>query len=134
MHTTRKPSRGTGRCSYGHLRGVLLDSCPGEAMVVPQPQSKIDLVARLAWVKRQLTRLQQLLALGATYPGLRTYRRCGAYSARLGAFMSKQRATVLIVEDDFIIALGAAELLKDAGYDTVETSNADDAVRILASG
>jgi two-component system, response regulator PdtaR len=48
--------------------------------------------------------------------------------------MSKQRATVLIVEDDFIIALGAAELLKDAGYDTVETSNADDAVRILESG
>jgi two-component system, response regulator PdtaR len=48
--------------------------------------------------------------------------------------LSKQRPTVLIVEDEFIIALGAAELLKDAGYDTVEASNADDAVRVLESG
>jgi CheY-like chemotaxis protein len=48
--------------------------------------------------------------------------------------MSQQRATVLIVEDEFIIAMGAAELLKDAGYDTVEASNADDAVRVLESG
>src|ERR1700760_4744145 len=45
-----------------------------------------------------------------------------------------KRPTVLIVEDEFIIALGAAELLKDAGYDTVEASNADDAVRVLESG
>ena len=45
-----------------------------------------------------------------------------------------KRLTVLIVEDEFLIALGAAELLKDAGYDTVEASNADDAVAVLESG
>jgi two-component system, response regulator PdtaR len=48
--------------------------------------------------------------------------------------MSKSRPTVLIVEDEFIIALGAAEFLQSAGYDTVETSNADDAVAVLESG
>ena len=45
-----------------------------------------------------------------------------------------KRLTVLIVEDEFLIALGAAELLKNAGYDTVEASNADDAVAVLESG
>ena len=45
-----------------------------------------------------------------------------------------KRPTVLIVEDEFLIALGAAELLKQAGYDTVETSNAADAVTVLESG
>jgi two-component system, response regulator PdtaR len=44
------------------------------------------------------------------------------------------KKTVLIVEDEFLIALAAAELLKDSGYDTVETSNADDAVAVLESG
>jgi two-component system, response regulator PdtaR len=45
--------------------------------------------------------------------------------------MSMLRHTVLIVEDEFIIALGAAELLQSAGYDTVEASNADEAVAVL---
>jgi CheY-like chemotaxis protein len=45
--------------------------------------------------------------------------------------MNTQRPTVLIVEDEFLIALGASELLKEAGYDTVETSNADEAVAVL---
>jgi two-component system, response regulator PdtaR len=44
------------------------------------------------------------------------------------------KKTVLIVEDEFLIALGAAELFKGAGYDTVETSNADEAVAVLESG
>jgi two-component system, response regulator PdtaR len=48
--------------------------------------------------------------------------------------MSKNRPTVLIVEDEFIIAIGAAELLQCAGYDTVEASNADEAVAVLESG
>jgi two-component system, response regulator PdtaR len=39
--------------------------------------------------------------------------------------------TVLIVEDEFLIALGAADLVQSAGYNTVEVSNADDAVCIL---
>jgi DNA-binding NtrC family response regulator len=47
--------------------------------------------------------------------------------------MSK-RPTVLIVEDEFLIAFGAADCLRNAGYDTVETSNADDALAVLESG
>ncbi len=47
--------------------------------------------------------------------------------------MSKPLPTVLIVEDEFIIALGAAELLQSAGYETVEASNADEAVAVLES-
>jgi two-component system, response regulator PdtaR len=39
--------------------------------------------------------------------------------------------TVLIVEDEFLIALGAADLVQSAGYTSVEVSNADDAVSVL---
>jgi two-component system, response regulator PdtaR len=39
--------------------------------------------------------------------------------------------TVLIVEDEFIIALSAAEAMRKAGFETLEASNADDAVAIL---
>jgi CheY-like chemotaxis protein len=44
---------------------------------------------------------------------------------------NKNRPTVLIVEDEFIIALGAADWVQQAGFDTIEASNADEAVAIL---
>ena len=44
---------------------------------------------------------------------------------------SEKLPTILIVEDEFIIALGAAEIFQKAGFETVEASNADDAVAIL---
>jgi len=39
--------------------------------------------------------------------------------------------TALIVEDEFIIAMNAADLFQGAGYATVEASNADEAIRQL---
>jgi two-component system, response regulator PdtaR len=46
--------------------------------------------------------------------------------------MTKENVpTVLIVEDEFIIALGAAEVLQKAGFKTLEASNADEAVAML---
>jgi two-component system, response regulator PdtaR len=44
---------------------------------------------------------------------------------------SEKLTTILIVEDEFIIALGAAETFHRAGFETIEASNADDAVAIL---
>jgi two-component system, response regulator PdtaR len=44
---------------------------------------------------------------------------------------SEKPPTILIVEDEFIIALGAAETFRKAGFQTVEASNADEAMAIL---
>ena len=38
---------------------------------------------------------------------------------------------VLVVEDDALIRLSAAAIVEDAGYDAVEATNADDAIKIL---
>ena len=46
-----------------------------------------------------------------------------AYAAR--------RPVVLIVEDDFLIRLHAAQIIEDAGFDVVEASNADQAIAFL---
>ena len=40
---------------------------------------------------------------------------------------------VLIVEDDFLIRMDAAAVIKDAGYRVLEAGNADEAVTLLES-
>jgi CheY-like chemotaxis protein len=46
-----------------------------------------------------------------------------AYAAR--------RPVVLIVEDDLLIRLHAAQIIEDAEFDVIEASNADEAIAIL---
>ena len=42
-----------------------------------------------------------------------------------------RRPVVLIVEDEFLLRMNAAEMIGDAGFDVVEACNADDAIAIL---
>jgi CheY-like chemotaxis protein len=42
-----------------------------------------------------------------------------------------KRPVVLIVEDDFLIRMHAAEMIADAGFDVVEAASADAAIVIL---
>ena len=42
-----------------------------------------------------------------------------------------ERPVILIVEDEFLIRMHAAEMIKRAGYDVVEAINADEAILIL---
>jgi two-component system, response regulator PdtaR len=44
-----------------------------------------------------------------------------------------QRAVILIVEDEFLIRLAAAEAIKDAGFEVVEAADAEAAIIILES-
>ena len=46
---------------------------------------------------------------------------------------SGRRALVLIVEDEAIVRLEAVDFIRDAGFDVLEASNADEAIRILES-
>jgi len=41
------------------------------------------------------------------------------------------RPVVLIVEDESLLRISAAEMVADAGYDVVEAGNADEAIAIL---
>ena len=41
------------------------------------------------------------------------------------------RPTVLIVEDEFLIAISVATVFQKAGFETIEASNADEAIAIL---
>ena len=41
------------------------------------------------------------------------------------------RPVVLIVEDDFLLRMDAAEMIGDAGFDVVEAASADEAIAIL---
>jgi CheY-like chemotaxis protein len=45
--------------------------------------------------------------------------------------LATERPVVLVVEDDFLIRMHAAETIEDAGFEVVEASNADEAVTIL---
>jgi CheY-like chemotaxis protein len=38
---------------------------------------------------------------------------------------------VVLVEDDFLIRIGAIEMIEAAGFDVVEAANADEAIKIL---
>ena len=42
-----------------------------------------------------------------------------------------RRPVVLIVEDDFLIRLNAAETIEEAGFDVIEAANAHQAIAIL---
>ena len=42
-----------------------------------------------------------------------------------------RRPVILIVEDDFLIRMNAAEMIADAGFDVIEAGNADEAIVIL---
>jgi CheY-like chemotaxis protein len=42
-----------------------------------------------------------------------------------------KRPVVLIVEDDFLIRMNAAEMIANAGFDVVEAANADEAILVL---
>jgi CheY-like chemotaxis protein len=42
-----------------------------------------------------------------------------------------RRPVVLIVEDDFLLRMNAAEMIGDAGFNVVEAGNADEAIAIL---
>jgi CheY-like chemotaxis protein len=46
-------------------------------------------------------------------------------------FSSGKRPIVLVVEDDFLIRMHAAEMIADAGFDVVEAASADEAILIL---
>ena len=41
------------------------------------------------------------------------------------------RPVVLIVEDEFLLRMNAAEMIGDAGFEVVEAANADEAIAIL---
>lgn len=45
--------------------------------------------------------------------------------------LTSQRPVVLIVEDEFLLRMNAAEMIEEAGYDVVEAGNADEAIAIL---
>ena len=47
---------------------------------------------------------------------------------------SKYRQTVLVVEDEGLVRLDAAETLRDAGFDVVEAANAEQALAVVAGG
>ena len=42
-----------------------------------------------------------------------------------------KRPVVLIVEDELLLRMDAAEVIKSGGFEVVEAANADDAIRIL---
>jgi CheY-like chemotaxis protein len=42
-----------------------------------------------------------------------------------------KRLVVLVVEDDFLIRIGAVEMIEEAEFDVVEAANADEAMEIL---
>ena len=47
------------------------------------------------------------------------------------ATSASSRPVVLIVEDEFLLRMNAAEMIGDAGFDVVEAANADEAIAIL---
>lgn len=51
----------------------------------------------------------------------------------MGQQMPFGRQTVLIVEDEPLLRLMAIDVVKDAGFDALEASDADEAIRILES-
>ena len=42
-----------------------------------------------------------------------------------------KRPVVLVVEDDFLIRMGAVEMIETAGFVIIEAANADEALKIL---
>src|SRR5258705_4483351 len=61
------------------------------------------------------------------YPGLNGY----SHGARRMGLSVSQRPVVLIVEDEFLLRMDAADMIEAAGFDVVEAGNADEAIEIL---
>jgi CheY-like chemotaxis protein len=49
----------------------------------------------------------------------------------LDGFSSQAAGCVLIVEDELLLRISAAEMVADAGFEVVEAGNADEAIAIL---
>src|SRR5256885_11822647 len=49
------------------------------------------------------------------------------------AFSMAERPVVLVVEDEFLIRMRAADMIEDAGFKVVEAADADQAILILES-
>ncbi len=47
--------------------------------------------------------------------------------------MNNGKSVVLVVEDDMLIRMGAVDIVLSAGYEALEASDADEAIRILES-
>lgn len=47
------------------------------------------------------------------------------------AYSETKRPVVLIVEDEYLIRMDAADMIASAGFDVVEARNADEAIAIL---
>ncbi len=47
--------------------------------------------------------------------------------------MKNGKAVVLVVEDDALIRMGAVDLVQSAGYEALEATDADEAIRLLES-
>lgn len=52
----------------------------------------------------------------------------------MGQAQSLQRPVVLVVEDEPLLRMMAADLVEEAGFDVIEAADADEAVRVLESG
>ena len=44
-----------------------------------------------------------------------------------------QNFRVLVVDDEFLVRMGAVTMIQDAGFEGIEASDADEAIRILES-
>ena len=49
----------------------------------------------------------------------------------MGRAVLPQRPVVLLVEDEHLIRMSAAEMIEDAGFEVISASDADEAIRIL---
>ena len=51
----------------------------------------------------------------------------------MGRIASGKRPVVLVVEDESLLRASAMDMVKKAGFDVIEASDADEAIRILES-
>lgn len=51
--------------------------------------------------------------------------------AQAAEITTNRKAVILIVEDNAVIRMGAVDLVVHAGYEALEASNAEDAIRLL---
>jgi len=51
----------------------------------------------------------------------------------MGRIASRKRPVVLVVEDESLLRASAMDMVKEAGFDVIEASDADEAIRILES-
>lgn len=49
----------------------------------------------------------------------------------MGSVAKGKRTLILVVEDDFLLRMDAVQMIEEAGFDTLEAANADEAILIL---